>query len=226
MTTYYDLAYSGTGADEWFPSTSRTAVPGTVGGPRRYLACAAIAGLTAIGTLGAVTPADAIALSATVMSPSSTLSAVPLAPDAPSDTAVAVPETLQRLHRVSGLSWGEIAQATGVSRRTIHNWLAGKRLADVHLDRLLTLHRAVEAVEAGSTQATRDALLTPRANGRSIVDELALAARPKRRSLTSSLSVADQMTPIDESESATPSHLSRRSSLRGRSLPGRHPDES
>lgn len=225
MTTVLDVPYSSTSGNDWFPSTSRTAAPCPLGGPRRYFACAAIAGLTVIGTLGAITPADADALSATAMSPSSTLSAIPVTPDSRSDTPVAVPETLQRLQRVSGLHWGEIAQAVGVSRRTIHNWLSGKQVADVHLNRLLILHQAVEAIGEGSDQDTRAALLTPRANGRSILEDLALAARPKRRSLTSSLSVADQVAPVDGAASTSPPRLSRRSSLRGKSLPGRRPDE-
>lgn len=226
MTAVYDLANPGIGGDEWFSSTARTTAPAMAGGPVRYIACAVMAGCVFTGTVGPITPADAIALSAVAVSRPGTLSAIPVPPSAPADSQVAVPEMLQRLRRVSGLSWGEIAQATGVSRRTIHNWLTGTRLADVHLDRLLTLHQAVEAIEAGSDRATRDALLAPRAGGRSILEDLSLAARPKRRSLTSSLSVADQVTPVDEAASVSPPRLSRRSSLRGGPLSRRRPDGS
>jgi transcriptional regulator with XRE-family HTH domain len=225
VTAIYDLADSGIGGDEWFSSTARTTAPTTLGGPRRYLACAAVAGCAITGTYGTITPADAIALSIAFASRPGTLSAVSVTSSAPpSIIPVAVPEVLQRLRRVSGLSWGEIAQAVGVSRRTIHNWLSGARLADVHLDRLLTLRQAVEKVEAGSGQATRDALLAPQASGRSILEDLVLVARPRRRSLMSGISVADQVTPVDEAASVALPRLSRRSSLQGGSLSRRRPD--
>lgn len=226
MIADYDLADLGIHGDEWFSAAARTTAPTTLRGPRRYLACAVMAGCAAAGTLSTISPADAIALNAVIVSRPGTLSAIPVTPSAPSRARVAVPEMLRRLRRVSGLSWGEIAQAVGVSRRTVHNWLNGARLADVHLDRLFELRRAVERVEAGSDQATRDALLTPQANGRSILDDLALTARPRRRSLSSSISVADQVTPVDEAAGVAPPNLQRHSSLRGGSLAKRRPDAS
>jgi hypothetical protein len=115
--------------------------------------------------------------------------------------------------------------AVGVSRRTIHNWLSGARLADVHRTRLAELGRLVDAVAAGSADATRARLLKPGPNGRSPLDELALSARPVRRRPLSTLSVGELLGPIDESGDVTTQQPPRRSSLRGGSLSTRRPGQ-
>lgn len=224
MTVAYEIAASGTDGDEWFGHVGTT--PATViRGPRKFITCVFIAGCAATSTLSTITPADAVALSAITAQPR-TMSAIPAPQPAPPPDQSAVPGMLQRLRRLSGLSWGEIAQAIGVSRRTIHNWLTGARVAGVHLARLLELSRVVDIVATGSADATRTALMLPNANGRSILDDLALTARPTRRRPLSSVSVGDLVTPVDETASVSPQRLQRRSSLRGGSLPRRRPNGS
>jgi transcriptional regulator with XRE-family HTH domain len=223
MTVAYDIAVSSTGGDEWFGHVGTTP-PTVMRGTRKFITCALMAGYAATSTLSTVTPANAAALNAITAQPSTLPALLAAQPAPPLDRSV-VPGMLQRLRRLSGLSWGEIAQAVGVSRRTIHNWLTGARVAGVHLTRLLELSRVVDIVATGSVQATRTALLQPNANGRSILDDLALAARPVRRPL-SSVSVADLVTPVDERPSVSPPRPQRRSSLRGGSLPRRRPDQS
>lgn len=222
MTVAYDIAASRTDEDEWFGHVGTTP-PTVMRGPRKFITCAFMAGCAAASTLPAVTPADAIALT-TMVTQASTLPAVPPQPAPPLDPS-AVPGMLQQLRRLSGLSWGEIARAVGVSRRTIHNWLSGARVAGVHLTRLLELSRVVSLAATGSAEATRAALLLPDANGRSLVDDLALAARPARRPL-SSVSVGDLVAPVDDTASVSPQRPQRRSSLRGGSLPRRRLNES
>jgi transcriptional regulator with XRE-family HTH domain len=223
VTVAYGIATSRAAEeDEWFGRTGTTP-PTVMRGTRKFITCVFMAGCTATSTLTAVTPADAIALT-TRVAQASTLPAIPAQPAPPLDPS-AVPGMLQQLRRLSGLSWGEIARAVGVSRRTIHNWLSGARVAGVHLTRLLELSRVVNLAATGSAEATRAALLLPNANGRSLVDDLALAARPARRPL-SSVSVGDLVTPVDETASVSPQHPQRRSSLRGGSLPRRRPNES
>ena len=200
MTVAYDIAVPSTDGDEWFGRVGTTP-PTVMRGTRKFIACAFMAGCAATSTLSTVTPADAAALNAITAQPS-TLPAIPRRSLRRRSTRRVVPGMLQRLRRLSGLSWGEIAQAVGVSRRTIHNWLTGARVAGVHLARLLELSRVVDIVATGSVQATRTALLQPNANGRSILDDLALAARPARRRPLSSVSVGDLVTPVDERQAS------------------------
>jgi transcriptional regulator with XRE-family HTH domain len=223
VTVAYDLAASRADGDEWFGRVGTT-TPTMMRGTRKFITCVFIAGCAVTSTLGTVTPADAAALSAVAVQ-SSTLPAIPAQP-APLVDQSAVPGMLQRLRRLSGLSWGEIAEAVGVSRRTIHNWLAGARVAAVHLTRLLELSRVVNIVATGSAETTRTALVQPNANGRSILDDLALAARPARRRPLASLSVGDLVTPVEETASVGLQRPKRPSSLRGRSLPRRRPGRS
>lgn len=223
MTVAYDIAASRTGRDEWFGHVGTT-TPTVMRGTRKFITCVTMVGCAATSTLSTVTPADADALNAITAQPS-TLPAIPVQPAPPLDQS-AVPGMLQRLRRLSGLSWGEIARAVGVSRRTIHNWLAGARVAGVHLTRLLELSRLVDIVATGSVEATRTVLMQPNANGRSILDDLALAARPARRRPLASVSVGDLVTPVDETASVSLQRPQRRSSLRAGSLPRRRPDGS
>ena len=223
MTVAYDIAASRIDGDEWFGRVGTTP-PTVMRGRRKFIACVFMAGCAATSTLSTVTPADAIALNAITAQPS-TLAAIPVQPAPPLDQR-AVPGMLQRLRHLSGLSWGEIAQAVGVSRRTIHNWLTGARVAAVHHARLLELGRVVDIVSTGSAESTRTALMQPNANGRSILDDLALAARPARTRPLSSVSVGDLVTPVDETASVSQQRPQRCSSLRGGPLPRRRPDGS
>jgi DNA-binding transcriptional regulator YiaG len=194
-----------------------TTPPTVALGPRKFVACVLMAGCAVTGTLTTVTPADAVALITMAAQPS-TLPALSAQPTTTFDHTV-VPEMLQRLRRVSGLGWGDIARAVGVSRRTIHNWLGGAHVANVHLTRLLEASRTIDVVSTGSAESTRTLLLQPTINGRSIIDDLALTARPTRRRSISTVSVGDLVTPVDETESPRLQGPQRRSSLRGGSLP-------
>lgn len=222
MTVAYDVISSPTtDGEEWFRHVGTTPPIVTLG-PRKFIASMLMAGCAATGTLAAVTPADAVALNTMIGQPS-TLPAGPAWPTTAFNHAV-VPAMLQRLRRMSGLNWGDLGRAVGVSRRTIHNWLGGARVAGVHLARLLEVSRIVDLVSTGSAESTRALLLQPAANGRSLVDDMALTARPARRPI-STVSAGDLITPVDETESASPQRPQRRSSLRGGSLPRRRPGE-
>jgi len=196
-----------------------TTVPDTRGRPNKFLATVLMAGLAASGTVAAgAAGADAAAFAPVVQQPS-TLSGLPAHSPIVVDVAL-VEEVLQRVRRTSGLSWGDVARAMGVSRRTIHNWLNGARIAGVHLDRLLDLDRIVRiAGSVGRPDDVRARLLLPGPHGRSIVDEMALAARPARRIPLASTSIGDQLAPIaDEPTIVRPP---RRSGLVGGSVPRR-----
>lgn len=224
MTVAYDVAPSPTTDSGDLFSSVGTTPPTITLGPRKFIACVLMAGCAVTGTLTAVTPADAVALSTMVAQPS-TVPALSAQPTTAFDHTV-VPDMLQRLRRVSGLGWGDIGRAVGVSRRTIHNWLRGAHVASVHLTRLLDVSRTIDLVSTGSAESTRTLLLQPMVNGRSIIDDLALTARPVRRRSISTVSVGDLVTPVDETQSIRLQGPQRRTSLRGGSLPRRRPSES
>ena len=220
MTATYETIFPALEVGDWFHRTGTTS-PGTLSRPRKFIANALLVGCAATSTLSAVSPADAFALHTVVVNPG-TLSAVStIRHRSSTEEQSNVPNILQRLRLVSGLSWGEIGQMVGVSRRTIHNWLNGDRVADVHFSRLVEASRVVDLVATGSAESTRAVLFQPTTNGRSIVDELALAARPTRRRSLSSVSAGDLVTPVDETVSTRPAGPQRPSSLRGGPLPRR-----
>jgi DNA-binding transcriptional regulator YiaG len=182
---------------------------------RRFISTCLLASAMATGTLSVVSSADAEAMRAPIVE-SRTLSA--FAPASTGEQAgPTVPELLQRLRRCSGLNWGEISRALNVSRRTVHNWLSGARIASVHLRHLAALERLIREQPLGSADETRLRLLRPSMNGRSLVDDFALTARPVRQLPISPFSVGDLLTPnvIEEETSASPV---RRSSMRGGAL--------
>jgi hypothetical protein len=221
VTVGYEVTRSSiTDGGDLFCSVGTTP-PAVALGPRKFIACVLMAGCAAAGTLAAVTPADAVALNTMIAQPS-TLPVLPAQPTMLFDQMI-VPDMLQRLRRLSGLGWADIGRAVGVSRRTIHNWLGGGHVAGVHLTRLFDVSRTIDLVSTGSAESNRALLLQPTANGRSIIDDLALAARPARRRSISTVSVGDLVTPIDEAESVRLQGPQRRTSLRGGALPRRRP---
>lgn len=222
MTVLQDIPTApNTEREAWFGGVGTT-VPDVTLSPRKFIACVFMAGVAATGTLTAISPADAFALTTVVTEPS-TMPALPSQPSPGLDNAV-VARLLQRLRRVSGLSWGDVARALGVSRRTIHNWLGGARIAGVHLTRLVEFDRIVNATAVGTPEDTRARLLQPRSDGRSIFDDMALTARPTRRVPLSTVSVGDQLAPISgEPEVLQPQ---RRSALRGGPMLRRPRDSS
>ena len=180
MTVAYDIAASRTDGDEWFGRVGTTP-PTVMRGTRKFIACVFMAGCAATSTLSTVTPADAIALNAITAQPG-TLAAIPRCSLRRRSTSVPFPACFSGFAACPGSAGARSPEAVGVSRRTIHNWLAGARVAAVHHARLLELGRVVDIVSTGSVETTRTALMQPTANGRSILDDLALAARPARTS--------------------------------------------
>lgn len=209
------LVRDATRSDDW---TRAPAVLGHVPlGSRRFVAGLLVMGCAATGTLSTVSVEDALALRAVYSEPS-TLPAAPSLSKEPYDQVVA--NTLQRLRTASALSWGEIAYAVGVSRRSVHNWLTGSRVARVHLGRLNDLIRTVDRFLGMSADDVRASLLRGKDDGRSLLDDLALVAQPVRRVPLSTISVGDQLGPVSD-EAGRPEVPPRRSALRGEALPRR-----
>lgn len=198
--------------------------PGTSGlsnqwsAPRKFVSVFVMAGVAAVGTLGIAAPADVAAAQEPVVELHTLPAGAAALPSAVQPTVV--PDVLQRLRRISGLSWGELATALDVSRRTIHNWLTGSRIADVHLTRLTYLEALVNEAAVGETDATRTRLLSPQASGRSLLDDFALASGKRSRPI-STVSVGDLLGPAEGPVVGTSVQTERPSSLRGAALPRR-----
>lgn len=74
--------------------------------------------------------------------------------------------SLRRIQENSAMSWGEIAAALGVSRRTVHNWLAAGRVMGDNALRIAGLYRAVTQELTGvPLDSARAHLLAPGADG-------------------------------------------------------------
>lgn len=165
--------------------------------PRKFLRGVVVAGCVISSTLAPVSWADAAALSSDIVE-SRTMPAVPAQAASPETGSADAPRVLRRVQRTSGLGLGDVARALGVSRRSVHNWLAGARISRVHLVRLLEFDRVLDVLSLGTPEATRTRLLQPRANGRSVLDELELAARSARRVPISTLSLGDMLEAVDD----------------------------
>jgi len=95
-------------------------------------------------------------------------------PTSPS-TADAVPRTnpdlLVSLHRMSGLTWEQIARLFNVSRRSVHLWLTGGGMSAANEERLISLEAMVDGLPAMTPEARRHQLLQPDESGRSLFDK-------------------------------------------------------
>ncbi len=192
------------------PSTAKQFALGTL-----------LAGSVFTATLTAVTPAEALALTTTAIT-GRTLPAAPT-PATPAGSRT-VADQLNRLRRVSGLSWGEIASAVGVSRRAIHYWLSGGRVAGAHMTRLLAFQGIVAAHQAGGAEETRLLLQQPGTGGRNALENFRLqtkATRPTGRPAAGS--VSDLLSPDEEVVELAVAPLNRRSALAGGTIPPRRP---
>lgn len=101
------------------------------------------------------------------------------------DTANAV----RGLKKRSGLSWQQLADAFGVSRRSLHFWANGGNMAAASVRRLEALSKVIAGVGLVDPVAVRSALFAPRAGGRSHFEELVAEVTPRRRAARTSVAV-------------------------------------
>jgi DNA-binding transcriptional regulator YiaG len=87
-----------------------------------------------------------------------------------------VADSLRRVHAQSKLTWTEIAATLGVSRRTVHNWLAGMIVSPRHAADLAELTQLISehSVAGESPDLTRSRLIAPDANGRSPLTRMSM----------------------------------------------------
>jgi len=67
---------------------------------------------------------------------------------------------LSELRRLSGLTWEQLSQVFGVSRRTLHFWASGKPLNSTNEHRLYRLLWAIRQADRGTARSNREMLLT------------------------------------------------------------------
>lgn len=75
------------------------------------------------------------------------------------DDAQTTQQAIFKLRRISGLTWEQLGELFGVSRRSVHFWASGKPLNAGHQQRLMQILDVVRAADRGDARATRAALL-------------------------------------------------------------------
>lgn len=63
------------------------------------------------------------------------------------------------LHRESGLTWDQLARTMGVSRRALHAWASGQRLAASNAERVDSIYRVIHSLPMTTKDDRRSALL-------------------------------------------------------------------
>ena len=81
-------------------------------------------------------------------------------------------QLVRDLHRDSGLTWDQLAQFFGVSRRALHHWAAGGNLTGRNYHILTVLSRRISDLRASTPQERRVLLLRPGGDGYSFYERL------------------------------------------------------
>ena len=68
-------------------------------------------------------------------------------------------KAISELRRISGLTWEQLGQLLGVSRRSVHFWASGKPLNASNEKRLMQVLDIVRAADRGSARSMRAAML-------------------------------------------------------------------
>lgn len=85
------------------------------------------------------------------------------------------PKIIAELRRLTGLTWEQLAQLLNVSRRSVHFWASGSRIASENRAHLQRVIETVRFIDRGSAAENRAALLAPTADGTTLLDELGAA---------------------------------------------------
>jgi len=81
-------------------------------------------------------------------------------------------QAIAELRRLSGLTWDQLARLFDVSRRSLHFWASGKAMSADNREHLQRLLVTLRAVDRGTIDANRAALLDPREDGEILFDRL------------------------------------------------------
>lgn len=112
----------------------------------------------------------------------------PITAPKPTSVARTTAQLLTETHEASGLTWDQIARYFGVSRRAVHLWASGGRMAASNEELLARLVHAVETVKNLKPSDRRQALLRS-GSGLNLVD----AERAKRSSRPTDINRAPEI---------------------------------
>lgn len=84
---------------------------------------------------------------------------------------------VRALRERTDLSWQQIADVAGVSRRAVHYWDSGAPMSELHAERLTHLEVAIQHLEGRRPEDVREYLLAPDAEGSNPLRRLIAAHR-------------------------------------------------
>jgi transcriptional regulator with XRE-family HTH domain len=138
-------------------STAGTSALGPMMGPLSAKTSVTILTLCHLGTSTPVTALDLASATSAGLT-----AAAPAAQELPAATAG---EAIGEVRRLSGLTWEQLADLLGVSRRTLHFWASGKPVNAANEERLHRVLGLLQAADRGASDYNRAALLAPDAHG-------------------------------------------------------------
>jgi transcriptional regulator with XRE-family HTH domain len=144
-----------------------------------------------LGTVASISPAEALALQQQVVRPTVGADIGTGASRMPLPWSIA--EYVAILRRRSGLTWGEFADAVGVSRRAVHLWASGKRVSPRHVERLALFASVLALYEVDSPEETRERLTIPQGGRPSALATLNASNKRVRRTPMSGISFSDAL---------------------------------
>ena len=110
-------------------------------------------------------------------------------------------EAVLEIRRRSGLTWEELADLFGVSRRTMHSWANGEHPAAENDQRVRKMLAAVRHLDCGEASQTRARLLDVDARGSRVFDRLKKGAFAEVMVLPAgSLAQSRKRTPLSQAE--------------------------
>ena len=142
--------------------------------------------------LGSVTMSSAVALQGAgvstwvLTSPHVTSGASRLAPS----------QRVSKLKEESGLTWGQLAELFGVSRRAVHFWVEGGNIAAHNVARLLRLEMARNAVIGVGPRDVRNGFFTVDTTGQSLFAKLLSEVLPSAPRLMAGPPIESDRPPL------------------------------
>jgi len=115
----------------------------------------------------------------------------------------ATQKNVNKLRRLSGLTWDQLAQLFNVSRRSLHFWASGQPLSRFNEENLNRLLGTIQYIDRGSASLNRSLLLKLNSDGRPFLDLLALGKHEEVKQIlgAGNAAVKPQLLPLSEEAS-------------------------